>query len=174
MSDKIMKEPNLVIKPNPNSDTFKIVSDAVRENGNYCCCEIERNEDTKCMCKNFREQEESGFCHCGRFLKVREYPIIAILCHPADAEEADQLAESLTPQGFVVLTPHYSNEGWYSMKKAIFDEVQRTQIYMADVVYVMNSNSEAMEFLENDIFWAEELQKKIIYEIVEEVKENEN
>jgi hypothetical protein len=38
----------------------------------------------------------------------------------------------------------------------------------------MNSNPEAMEFLENDIFWAEELGKKIIYKITEEVKENED
>jgi hypothetical protein len=126
------------------------------------------------MCKNFREQEESGFCHCGRFLKVKDYPIITILCHPADANLADQMAESLTPQGFVVLTPHYSNEGWYSTKKAVFDEVQRTQIYMANVVFVMNSNHEAIEFLENDIFWAEELQKKIVYEYTEEEKSNED
>lgn len=174
MADKTIKEPNLIIKPNPNTDIFKTISDAVKQNDNYCCCEIVKNEDTKCMCKNFREQEESGFCHCGRFLKVKDYPIITILCHPTDAELADQMAESLTPQGFIVLTPHYSGEGWYSTRKAAFDEVQRTQIYMADVVFVMNSNPEAMEFLENDLFWAEELGKKIIYKITEEVKENED
>lgn len=174
MSDKNIKEPELVIKPNPNADSFKAISNAVRQNGDYCCCAIEKTIDTMCMCKNFREQKESGFCHCGRFLKVKEYPIIAILCHPADAKEADHIAESLTPQGFIVLTPHYSNEGWYSVKKAIFDEIQRTQIYMADVVFVMNSNPEAMEFLENDIYWAEELQKKIIYEYTEENITNED
>ena len=174
MSDKNVKEPKLTVKPNPNVDMFKTVSDAVKQNNNYCCCEIEKTEDTKCMCKNFREQEESGFCHCGRFLKVREYPIVAILCHPIDAELADHMAESLSAQGFIVLTPHYGNEGWYSKKKAMFDEIQRTQIYMADVVFVMNSNPEAMEFLDNDIFWAEELQKKIVYEYTEEVKENED
>ena len=174
MSNNIAKEPKFIIKQNPNQDSFKVISDAIRQNNNYCCCEIEKTADTMCMCKNFREQEESGFCHCGRFLKVKDYPIIAILCHPADADIADQMAESLTPQGFIVLTPHYSNEGWYSTKKAVFDEVQRTQIYMADVVFVMNSNPEAMKFLDNDIFWAEELGKKIIYENTEEVKQNED
>ena len=174
MSTNIAKESKLVVKPNPNTDNFKVISDAVKQNDNYCCCEIVKNEDTKCMCKNFREQEESGFCHCGRFLKVRDYPIIAILCHPADAERADLLAENLTPQGFIVLTPHYSNEGWYSTRKAIFDEIQRTQIYMADIVFIMKSNPNAKEFLDNDIFWAEELQKKIIYENMEEVRQNEN
>lgn len=174
MADKTIKEPNLIIKPNPNTDSFKVISDAVKQNDNYCCCAIVKDEDTKCMCKNFREQTESGFCHCGRFLKVKDYPIITILCHPLDTVSADKLAENLVPQGFIVLTPHYGSEGWYSKKKITFDEVQRTQIYMADVVYVMNSNPEAIEFLENDIFWAEELQKKIIYEITEEVKENED
>lgn len=174
MSDKTIKEPKLLVKPNPNVDTFKIISDAVKQNDNYCCCEIEKNEDTLCMCKNFREQEESGFCHCGRFLKVRDYPVISILCHPADSDQADRVAESLTPQGFVVLTPHYSSEAWYVQKQAIFDEVLRTQIYMANAVFVMNSNPEAMEFLESSILWAEDLQKKIIYEHLEEEKVNEN
>lgn len=174
MSNKTNADLAFTIKQNPNSDTFKTISDAVKENDNYCCCEIDKNEDTKCMCKNFREQEESGFCHCARFLKIKEFPIITILCHPFETEEADRLAENLAPQGFVVLTPRFGNEGWYTTKKAIFDEIQRTQIYMADVVYVMNSNPEAIKFLENDIFWAEELQKKIVYENTEGAESNED
>lgn len=42
---------------------------AVEANDGYCPCMVERNQDTKCMCKDFREQE-SGRCHCGRFEKV--------------------------------------------------------------------------------------------------------
>lgn len=42
----------------------------VDENNGYCPCEIWQNEDTKCMCKDFREQKEIGECHCGRFEKV--------------------------------------------------------------------------------------------------------
>ena len=41
-------------------------------NDGYCPCAILKTEDTKCMCKEFREQEEPGECHCGRFLKVKE------------------------------------------------------------------------------------------------------
>lgn len=44
----------------------------VEQNNGYCPCAIIKNEDTKCMCKEFKEQEESGVCHCGRFLKVKE------------------------------------------------------------------------------------------------------
>lgn len=36
----------------------------------YCPCAITRSEDTICMCKEFREQDYPGECHCGRFIKV--------------------------------------------------------------------------------------------------------
>lgn len=42
----------------------------VDENGGYCPCLIQKNKDTKCMCKDFREQKEPGKCYCGRFEKV--------------------------------------------------------------------------------------------------------
>lgn len=42
----------------------------VEANDGYCPCMIEKNEDTKCMCKEFRDLNEPGECHCGRFVKV--------------------------------------------------------------------------------------------------------
>ena len=41
----------------------------LKENDGYCPCRINKNEDTKCMCKEFREQE-SGECHCGLYQKI--------------------------------------------------------------------------------------------------------
>ena len=46
------------------------VKEMVAHNGGYCPCLIERTPDTKCMCKDFREQKTPGLCHCGRFEKV--------------------------------------------------------------------------------------------------------
>ena len=43
----------------------------LKENDGYCPCRIEKNDDTKCMCKEFREQEE-GVCHCGLYEKIKE------------------------------------------------------------------------------------------------------
>lgn len=43
----------------------------LKENDGYCPCRIEKTNDTKCMCKEFREQEE-GECHCGLFVKIKE------------------------------------------------------------------------------------------------------
>lgn len=48
----------------------KSVRPLVEKNEGYCPCAIWKNPDTKCMCKEFRDQKEPGPCHCGRFEKV--------------------------------------------------------------------------------------------------------
>lgn len=45
----------------------KILEELDKNNG-YCPCKLEKNNDTKCMCKEFREQKE-GYCHCGLYIK---------------------------------------------------------------------------------------------------------
>lgn len=47
----------------------KEVEQKLHENGGYCPCSILKNEDTKCMCKAFREQQTSSVCHCGLYEK---------------------------------------------------------------------------------------------------------
>ena len=44
----------------------------VQRNNGYCPCAVVKNEDTRCICKAFREQTKPGLCHCGRFEKVEE------------------------------------------------------------------------------------------------------
>ena len=41
----------------------------VDENDGYCPCALVKDRDTKCICKEFREQKHPGECHCGRFEK---------------------------------------------------------------------------------------------------------
>lgn len=43
---------------------------AIKDNDGYCICAVSKNEDTKCMCKDFREQKTSGTCHCGLYKKT--------------------------------------------------------------------------------------------------------
>ena len=54
----------VIIEANP-----EVAKDVEVSNG-YCPCAIYRTPDTKCMCKDFREQAVPGLCHCGRFEKV--------------------------------------------------------------------------------------------------------
>ena len=62
--------PELKIIPNPDKSKYAEVTVAVFENGGFCPCAIEKFDDTKCPCKEFREQKTEGLCTCGRYLKV--------------------------------------------------------------------------------------------------------
>lgn len=57
----------LVVKRLPNTED---IAAAIKANGGYCICAVEKNPDTKCMCKDFLEQKESGICHCGLYKKT--------------------------------------------------------------------------------------------------------
>ena len=41
----------------------------VDSNDGYCPCAVVKTPDTRCVCKEFREQSEPGLCHCGRYGK---------------------------------------------------------------------------------------------------------
>ena len=56
------------IKINPDMEYADSVRAAVKSNGGYCPCKLERTKDTKCICREFREQE-SGLCGCGLYIK---------------------------------------------------------------------------------------------------------
>ena len=53
---------------NPNKDFVEQMLKALKENSNYCPCKTEKTKDTRCMCKEFREQKD-GWCHCGLYYK---------------------------------------------------------------------------------------------------------
>lgn len=60
----------LKIIPNPDTKKYAEVSVAVFANSGFCPCAIEKNADTHCPCKDFREQKEEELCTCGRYMKV--------------------------------------------------------------------------------------------------------
>lgn len=58
---------------NPNEEIVKTVKEGLKRTGGYCPCRRERTEDTRCICKEFREQiadpTYEGFCHCMLYYK---------------------------------------------------------------------------------------------------------
>ena len=58
------------IKVSDNKKVVEEVRKKLKENSGYCPCKLFKNEDTKCICKEFREQTELGECHCGLYVKV--------------------------------------------------------------------------------------------------------
>ena len=57
------------ITTNTNQEMVTEIRRALKENDGYCPCRIEKTPDTKCMCREFREQTTSGMCHCGLYYK---------------------------------------------------------------------------------------------------------
>ena len=58
------------IKVNDDKELVAEIRKKLKENDGYCPCQIEHTDDTKCMCKDFRENVASGECHCGLYIKV--------------------------------------------------------------------------------------------------------
>ena len=59
-----------MIKVSDDLELVKEIRKRLKENDGYCPCKIEKTEDTKCMCKEFRETKHDGECHCGLYIKV--------------------------------------------------------------------------------------------------------
>lgn len=61
----------MTIKQTLNKAYAQEVRRKLKENNGYCPCRIDKTPDTKCMCKEFREQIKNGIsgeCHCGLYI----------------------------------------------------------------------------------------------------------
>ena len=50
---------------NPDKEFVKDMRVRIKANNGYCPCVPYKNPDTKCPCKEFRED---GVCHCGLYI----------------------------------------------------------------------------------------------------------
>lgn len=57
-----------MIKVTQDKELENIIRKALKDNDGYCPCRVQKTADTKCMCKEFREQVD-GECHCGLYYK---------------------------------------------------------------------------------------------------------
>ena len=63
------------ITVNPDENVANMIKEGLKDTGGYCPCRVQRIEDNKCMCKEFRDQiadpEFEGFCHCRLYYKSK-------------------------------------------------------------------------------------------------------
>ncbi len=63
------------IRLNQNEEIVRTVREGLAARGGYCPCRVEKSEDTKCMCREFREQIRDpnfeGYCHCMLYYKEK-------------------------------------------------------------------------------------------------------
>ena len=66
----------MAVKLNDDKDLVAAVKEGLRRTGGFCPCKLERNEDTRCICREFREQiadpEYEGYCHCMLYYKSKD------------------------------------------------------------------------------------------------------
>lgn len=157
----------MIVKNNPNRDQRQIISKAIVDNGGYCCCKVERIDENKCMCKDFRDQEGSGFCHCGLYYKVPNYPVITLCGSTRFKDDYIRVQKELTLAGYVVISVgvfgHADNEQYSDGAKAVLDDIHKQKIEMSDMIYVINKGGYIGESTQSEIDWARELGKEVIY-----------
>lgn len=59
------------IELNPDKEFVKEFREKLKANDGYCPCRVVKTPETKCMCKEFKEQKE-GECHCGLYIKFKD------------------------------------------------------------------------------------------------------
>lgn len=63
------------VRLNEDENIVKLIKEGLEKKGGYCPCRTVMNEDTKCICKEFREQiadpEFEGYCHCMLYYKSK-------------------------------------------------------------------------------------------------------
>lgn len=53
-----------------NKERVALIREELKKNQGYCPCSLIKNDDTECMCKEFREALKKGAlgeCHCGLY-----------------------------------------------------------------------------------------------------------
>ena len=64
------------IRYNENKELVAQIQEGLRRKEGYCPCRLERTPDTKCMCKEFRDQIADpffeGYCHCLLYYKSKD------------------------------------------------------------------------------------------------------
>ena len=63
------------IRLNEDEEVVKMIKQGLKEKDGYCPCRLEKTEDNKCMCKEFKEQiadpDFEGYCHCMLYYKEK-------------------------------------------------------------------------------------------------------
>ena len=63
------------VRLNEDAAVVAAIKDGLAQTGGYCPCRLERTEDTKCVCKEFKDQiadpEFEGYCHCLLYYKEK-------------------------------------------------------------------------------------------------------
>ena len=65
----------MAVTLNSDAELVKTIKEGLEAKGGYCPCRLERKEEYKCICEEFKKQIEDpefeGYCHCGLYYKPK-------------------------------------------------------------------------------------------------------
>ncbi len=66
---------NKKIRLNEDVKLVEAIKEGLKQKGGFCPCRIQKTEENKCICREFREQiadpDFEGYCHCGLYYKSK-------------------------------------------------------------------------------------------------------
>lgn len=61
---------------NPDEEIVRLVKEGLKRTGGYCPCRVEKKEEYRCMCEEFKAQladpDFEGYCHCMLYYKSND------------------------------------------------------------------------------------------------------
>ena len=155
------------ILKNPDFIFRKSIEEQIKNNNGYCIATMIHDESKKCMCEEFKNQEATGWCKCKQYYKVLTTPKVCLCGSTQFKEQFLKVAHDLTLEGYTVTMPgifvHSDNEEISDEITTYLDEIHKAKIADADLIYVINVNNYIGESTRDEILWATQLGKKIIY-----------
>lgn len=152
------------INPNPDFIHRKKVEEEIKNNGGFCISALQHNKDTVCICKEFKEQNHSGWCKCGQFYKVLKSPKVCLCGSSRFKDKFFEVAQQLTEEGYNVSLPViFELENFDNIEINYLREVYKAKIADADLLYVINCDGYIGNTTREEINWAIQLGKKVQY-----------
>ena len=63
----------MAVRLNEDKEMVASIREGLNRTGGYCPCRLQRTEETKCICAEFRAQiadpDFTGYCHCMLYYK---------------------------------------------------------------------------------------------------------
>ncbi len=64
------------VRLNEDEELVKTIKEGLKRRGGYCPCRLEKKEEYRCICEEFRRQiadpDFEGYCHCKLYYKEKD------------------------------------------------------------------------------------------------------